>query len=207
MHDKATTIFDVTRQFVVGLALINVLMTCTTAVAQTLTFTVNKTADTLDTNPGDGICDDRSRLLLGLRDLVERIVNVFKTGECPTVHDPAPSCSLRAAIMESNSLTGPQDIEVPAGTYTLTQRIGGTHSELSVYDFVNIHGAGPGKTIIDANFTDRAIGIYRPTELKVLKVYLEGVTVENGAHAIWGRYIQYVGYPRSYEYYRPAQCG
>lgn len=55
------------------------------------TFEVHTTEDTMDVNPGDGICADA----LG-------------------------DCSLRAAIEEANALPGEQSIYVPGGTYHLS---------------------------------------------------------------------------------------
>ena len=55
------------------------------------TFTVNTTSDTVDKNPGDGVCADINN-----------------------------QCSLRAAIMEANAFPGTDTIMVPNGTYTLT---------------------------------------------------------------------------------------
>jgi CSLREA domain-containing protein len=55
-------------------------------------FTVNTTADTVDATPGDGMCADSSG-----------------------------NCSLRAAIMEANALSGPDTIVLQSGqTYTLS---------------------------------------------------------------------------------------
>ena len=69
--------------------------TCATllssAQASTHTYNVNTTVDSVDANPGDGICADS----LG-------------------------RCSLRAAVMESNYTGGTNTINLPAGTYTLT---------------------------------------------------------------------------------------
>ena len=56
------------------------------------TFTVNSTVDAVDANPGDGTCET------------------------------APGnrvCTLRAAIQETNALTGPNEIVLPSGTYTI----------------------------------------------------------------------------------------
>ena len=55
------------------------------------TFTVNITADTMDDNPGVGIAADADG-----------------------------NTSLRAAVMEANSLAGVDTINLPAGTYTRT---------------------------------------------------------------------------------------
>lgn len=108
------------------------------------TFVVNTTADTADVNPGDGICADSSG-----------------------------HCSLRAAITEANAnmdatdATNPantQDtIVLPVGTFTLTIPSAGTFDastgHLDINDGVNIIGAGPGATIIQAANGDQVFSI------------------------------------------------
>ncbi|GGA12676.1 hypothetical protein GCM10008018_67130 [Paenibacillus marchantiophytorum] len=59
------------------------------SVASAATFTVNTTADTVDSNTGDGVCADSNS-----------------------------ECSLRAAIMQANALPGADVITIPTGTYT-----------------------------------------------------------------------------------------
>ncbi|MBA7659247.1 hypothetical protein ES703_67221 [subsurface metagenome] len=64
-----------------------------TVKAQGSTFTVNSTDDATDVNPGDGVAET------------------------------APGngiCTLRAAIQEANALAGPDTINLPANTYTLS---------------------------------------------------------------------------------------
>ena len=56
-------------------------------------FTVNTTTDLIDVVPGNGVCEATAKL---------------------------GDCSVRAAIMETNALEGPDEIRVPAGTYLLT---------------------------------------------------------------------------------------
>src|SRR5690606_824933 len=57
-------------------------------IAQLLRLRVNGWQDAPDSNPGDGICD-------------------INTGQ------PAPICTLRAAVMEANAIPGIQTIEPP----------------------------------------------------------------------------------------------
>ena len=90
------------------------------------TFQVNTTADQEDANPGDGVC-----------------------------LSSAGKCSLRAAVMEANALTGSLTnvpvviINLPAGTYTLTS-IAGKASELELTgSTIQIIGADRDTTIID----------------------------------------------------------
>src|SRR5213078_2294315 len=59
--------------------------------AEAASFSVNTTFDATDANPGDGIC-------------------ATATG----------SCSLRAAIQETNASPGPDTITVPPGLYVLS---------------------------------------------------------------------------------------
>jgi CSLREA domain-containing protein len=104
-------------------------------------FTVNTTVDTADANPGDGVCADS----LG-------------------------RCSLRAAVMEANAGTGPNTINVPAGTYTLTQgpfdnefNFDGAEEATGDLDIQNndvtIVGAGTASTIIDGGGIDRIFDV------------------------------------------------
>ena len=88
--------------------------------AEAATIIVNTTADAVDANPGDGVCDDG-------------------TG----------NCTLRAAIMEANALAGADTITVPAGTYTLaiagTDEDAGATGDLDITDDLTIVGAGAGR--------------------------------------------------------------
>ena len=114
------------------------------------TFTVNTTNDTVDGTPGNGVCADSEG-----------------------------NCSLRAAIMEANALSGADAIHIPAGTYVLTlapvdgfddSAAGG---DLDITDNLTINGAGAETTIIDGDnkyvvFDTRAT------------VTISGVTVTKG---------------------------
>jgi hypothetical protein len=94
-------------------------------------FTVNTTADTIDTN-FNGVCADANG-----------------------------QCSLRAAIIEADYLFGPAVIKLPAGTYTLTRGpaddegkncFGGSDyntGDLDIYAPLTISGAGPSNTIVE----------------------------------------------------------
>ena len=83
--------------------------------AQAATFAVNSTADQSDVTPGNGVCLTASL-----------------------------TCTLRAAIEESNIATGVDTIDVPAGIYLLTA------GELVVGQSALIDGAGAGATVISA---------------------------------------------------------
>lgn len=90
-------------------------------------FNVDDTADLVDEDTTDGLCE-----------------TFFTT------------CSLRAAIQQANALTGPgtDTINVPVGIYKLSlPRVGldtPLTGDLDITDDLDIVGAGPGKTIIDA---------------------------------------------------------
>jgi CSLREA domain-containing protein len=97
-------------------------------------FLVNSTADAVDATPGDGLC------------LTDQVV---------------PVCTLRAAVQETNALTGPDTITLWPGTYTLA--LAGAFEDeaatgdLDITDDLTITGAGMTTTVIDANSLDRAL--------------------------------------------------
>ena len=98
------------------------------------TFIVDSAADTVDASLGDGVCADGSG-----------------------------SCTLRAAILETNALTGADIIDLPAGTYILN--IVGRNEDasfigdLDITDDLTINGAAESTTLIDGNGIDRALHI------------------------------------------------
>ena len=89
------------------------------------TYHVTSTVDAPDADVGDGICASASN-----------------------------GCTLRAAIMQANFLTGLDTITVPSGTYLLT-RPGDDDAavlgDLDILDDLTIQGAGSGVTIVDGN--------------------------------------------------------
>ena len=98
------------------------------------TFTVNQTADTQDVSPGDGLCADASG-----------------------------DCTVRAALEEANGLAGTDDIDIPAGVYTLSPYIS---ADFEITESVNVTGAGQGVTVIEStgywtllNVTATATGV------------------------------------------------
>jgi CSLREA domain-containing protein len=112
-------------------------------------FTVDSLADFNDAAPGDGFC------LIG----------------------PGGGCTLRAAVEETNALTGPDKITLPAGRYTLTiPGIGNDDAsmgDLDVTDDLTIEGDGADQTIVDGGGLDRAfhaLGSTASLELKRLTV-------------------------------------
>ena len=121
-------------------------------------FTVTSSADVVDTNPGDGICDDGFG-----------------------------QCTLRAAIMEANVLPGHNSINLPAGTYTLTIAGIGEDAartgDLDIAGHLSITGADRARTIIDGGGKDRVFDILGPSvspgEVRA-EVEIVAVTIQNG---------------------------
>ena len=152
-----------------GLAVLIIVMAFFAAIkpqnASAASFTVNSTADTVDANPGNGVCADVSN-----------------------------SCTLRAAIMETNALAGADSITLPAGTYQLTlANAGGVNEDgnltgdLDINDSLTINGAGAGSTIIEAgtnntNGIDKVIAI-NPICTSPINVTITGVTVSFGRNS------------------------
>jgi CSLREA domain-containing protein len=93
-------------------------------------FTVNSTADAIDASLGDGVCATSTS-----------------------------TCTLRAAIQESNALPDKDVIVLSAATYTLSIAGEGeddaASGDLDILDDVAIYGAGPSETSINANDLDR----------------------------------------------------
>jgi CSLREA domain-containing protein len=103
--------------FVLGLPLLS------GTLASAATFTVNRTTDEPDANPGDGACR--------------------------TTRD---KCTLRAAIQESNALPGQDQVHLPQGHYQLTIPGGNEDAamsaDLDVTDDLVLIGSGADKTQI-----------------------------------------------------------
>lgn len=105
-------------------------------------FAVNNTSDSVDINPGDGICATSAGV-----------------------------CTIRAAIQEANTLPGTDTISIPAGTYTLRIATGAEDSAFGDFDIlgpVTIVGAGAASTILDGG--DPPIGA-PPTVLAVDRLF------------------------------------
>jgi predicted outer membrane repeat protein len=124
-------------------------------------FEVDTVADLIDDNTADGAC-----------------------------HTSAGSCSLRAAVMQSNHPvgTGLIFILVPGGTYQITRPVPGSGNDDELSGNFNLNtpvgpnqqtlilGAGPAQTIVDGN----ALGnVFRIDPARV--VTLDGMTIRNGA--------------------------
>ncbi len=88
-------------------------------------FSVNSTLDARDANPGDGACATSSG-----------------------------ACSLRAAIEETNALTGADVIDLPSGTYRISLGDGDDDAERGDFDItgaLTINGSGQSFTLIDGD--------------------------------------------------------
>jgi len=132
-----------------------------------VTFTVNSVADSVDANPGDGLCQDLSG-----------------------------QCSLRAAIMEANALAGPDTIvfdPITDGQPQLLQlhgagEDGGATGDLDITEGLTITGNGTDKTIIDGDAADRVFDIH-PASGTII-VQIDDLAAQNGAGVINGGGIQ-----------------
>ncbi|MBW1981518.1 MAG: hypothetical protein JRJ12_09865 [Deltaproteobacteria bacterium] len=91
-------------------------------------------------------------------------------------------CSLRGAISAANATPGKDLIQVPAGTYTLTNLGTGDDlnatGDLDITDSLTIEGAGYVETVIDGGARDRIIHIPTGTGIGVI---LYGLTLQNGS--------------------------
>lgn len=124
-------------------------------------FTVDSTADAPDADPGNGVCASG-----------------------------AGECTLRAAIMETNTTPGENRIAVPAGTYTLTLEGMGEDAsltgDLDITDDLVLAGAGPTLTAIQAcdPSPDYCSGVDRVFDVdpasQGIAVALSGLTVQRG---------------------------
>lgn len=122
--------------------------------ARAATFTVNSFADATDAKRGDGICETA-------------------TGN--------GVCTLRAAIMETNSLAGADTIQLPAGTYVITLpgtlSGGDTNGSLDMKDNLTIVGAGAATTIVDGGGLDSVFAVLANNK----SMSLSGLTIQNGS--------------------------
>jgi len=102
--------------------------------AHSAVFTPNIFTDQVDTNPGDGLCQT-------------------DTGDC----------SLRAAIQESNALSGPHTIELDTGYYYLSIAGRFEHAaaqgDLDITNDTTISGQGADHTIIHGGGIDRVFDV------------------------------------------------
>ena len=113
-------------------------------------FTVDSTADLVDLNPGNGVCE------------------VAVGGVC----------TVRAAIQEANALgtaEQPDLIVIPSGNYTLVLAGNGNLAgDLDITQSVRLLGAGAANTVIDGNGIDRVLDVQGGN------VEIQGVTIRGG---------------------------
>jgi uncharacterized repeat protein (TIGR01451 family) len=115
------------------------------------TFTVDSTADTVDINPGDGICADLSGL-----------------------------CPLRGAIQETNALGGSDSIVLDTATYALTGLSGedlALSGDLDILDDLTISGTGTANTVIDGGGVDRVFDIDTGVTVTLFDLTVQGGNV------------------------------
>ncbi len=128
-------------------------------------FTVNTATDALDTDPGDGACRTK-----------------------------ASTCSLRAAIQETNALVRAaafHRINLPADTFRLAipgaGETGGVTGDLNIRSNVQIFGAGADTTSIDGNGLDRVLEVASGVNATIWNVTLRnGAALLGGGVRNWG---------------------
>jgi len=103
----------------------------------------------------------------------------------PACADASDQCTLRAAIMQANFVTGLDTITLPSGVYLLT-RSGNDDAalvgDLDIADDLTIQGVGAGATIIDGNgavINDRVFHVLR-SPVCVQSVSMSALTIRNG---------------------------
>jgi hypothetical protein len=112
--------------------------------------------------------------------------------------NPAFSCSLRAAVMTSNSVPGFDTIIVPAFTFFLSRHGAGddfgSTGDLDIRDSVQIVGAGVGSTIVDGDHADRVFDVTPfPSDTGGDSVGLSQLSIQNGATTAGGAGVQSFG--------------
>src|SRR6266540_767746 len=116
-------------------------------------FIVDSTVDAVDANLGDGLC-------------------ATAAGEC----------TLRAAIQETNALTGDDSITLPAGVYRLTipgaDEDAAAIGDLDISDNLTLAGAGASRTSIDGNGSVTGDRVFHM--LSAARVRISGATVSGG---------------------------
>lgn len=105
-------------------------------------------------------------------------------GACLTV---SGHCSLRAAIQESNSYPGPNEVVVPAGHFVLTRagagEDGAATGDLDIWEDIVVTGAGRGVTVVDGSGLDRVFQIFDGTQGAGpgTDVLISGMTIRGGS--------------------------
>jgi hypothetical protein len=106
---------------------------------QRTTFVVTHTGDLADSDPGDGLCEAADG-----------------------------SCTLRAAVQESNALPGRQGIRLGAGVHLLSipgrREDDAAQGDLDLRDDVDVMGEGSDQTWVDAQGLDRVFHVHPGVE-------------------------------------------
>jgi hypothetical protein len=129
-------------------------------------FTVSSADDLPDLDPGNGVC-------------VAYIVFV------PPFY-VIPFCTLRAAIQETNALSGSDVIQLQSSEYLLSQAGAGEDlaatGDLDITGPLSILGSGVGQTVINGNGLDRVFDIHAGAS----SVLLANLTINGGQTAPGG---------------------
>lgn len=137
------------------LATLLLLVQAVSAETTSVLFTVTMPFDAPDAAPGDGVCE-----------------------ATPGMGD----CTLRAAVMETNTLPGADTIMIPPGVFGLTMggagEDGALMGDLDITDKVTITGSGAPTTTIDASFIDDRI--FHVVMGTGASLELESVRIMNG---------------------------
>lgn len=112
--------------------------------ARAATFAVDDPSDLPDALPGDGSCQSA-----------------------------ASTCTLRAAVDETNALPGPDEIALPAGTYLVESR-------LVLRDDLTLFGAGARATFLDGGGRTGVLWVEALPDGSGPVVRVSDLTVENG---------------------------
>jgi len=120
-------------------------------------FSVTTTLDRIDINPGDGLCASEEN-----------------------------ECTLRAAVMETNALSGADIINIPANTYALLLDEAGDDTaairDLDIWDDLTIVGEDPTTTIITGNFNAfRIFNVFKRSDDSSPEVVFKNLTLTQGA--------------------------
>jgi CSLREA domain-containing protein len=144
------------KDFAIRVACFTCLGAASTIAQAAQIFTVNSTLDEPDSDPTDGLCLTASG-----------------------------TCTLRAAITQSNYALFGAIVEVPAGIYVLTlPAVNDDDPSSGDLDIINrvstspgliVAGAGADQTIIDGNGTDRVFNVAGGQTVSII-----GLTVRNG---------------------------
>lgn len=120
--------------------------------------------------------------IFDVNDILDLIDDNLTDGKC---HTTAETCTLRAAVMQANALSGTNTINLPAGVYTLTIPCANEDyavtGDLDIHSDLTINGTGADVTIVDGNQLNRVIDIFNPA-----KPIISGMTIWNGTATIGG---------------------